>query len=76
MSDRQVKLSAGWAEETPALRKLRAKGYSVGGYMDKGQPKYSLYRMADDDHAFKYDMVHEFNSAEELNNMVKLLLED
>lgn len=76
MSDREIKLNNGWVEQNSTYRQLSAKGYSVGGYIDKGVPKYVLYRAADEHGGFKYDMVHEFNSAEELNRMVKLLLED
>ena len=54
---------------TNQSRKLANAGYSVGGYVDNGVPKYVLYR-ADD----KFTRVHEFDSQEELDNMIKLLL--
>lgn len=77
MSDREVRVEDGFvvgtADDT-VHHKLRAKGYSVGGYIDKGVPRYVLYRK--DDAAQKYERIHEFNSAEELNNMVKLLIEE
>jgi hypothetical protein len=44
----------------------------VGGYIDNLKPKYVLYRVADN----KFERVHEFDTTEELNNMLKLLLED
>ena len=74
MSDRKIQLDGGWVEDSTPVRRLREKGYYVGGYIDKGQPKYSLYRKNDD--KVRFEHVHEFDSAEELNNMVKLLLED
>lgn len=77
MSDREIKVDNGWVDSNSAVNsKLHRKGYSVGGYIDKGIPKYVLYRM--DDNAFhrRFDRVHEFKTPEELNNMVKLLLED
>ena len=49
--------------------KLFDAGYSVGGYVDNGVPKYVLYRID-----AKFTRVHEFNSREELDNMIKLLI--
>lgn len=72
MSDRELKLNGGWVEVNSASRRLTQKGYHVSGYMDKGKPYYMLHRVEDS----KYKVVHEFNSAEELNNMVKLLLDE
>ena len=63
----------GTADDT-VHHKLRAKGYSVGGYIDKGVPRYILYRL--NDTRVLYQRVHEFDSAEGLNNMVKLLIEE
>ena len=63
----------GWVNtHSPVSKKLYAKGYSVGGYIDKGIPKYVLYRIDDG----KFGRVHEFNTNEELNTMLKLLLDE
>lgn len=67
-------LEDGWAENNVTYHKLHAKGYSVGGYIDSGVPKYVLYRI-DGVKYFKYETVHEFDSVEELELMVKLLLD-
>ncbi len=76
MSDRDIEMDNGWVNtHSPVSKKLYAKGYSVGGYIDKGVPRYVLYRTGDE-HGFKYERIHEFDSAEELNMMVKLLIEE
>lgn len=63
----------GWVDSNSAVNsRLHRKGYSVGGYIDKGIPKYVLYRIDNE----KFDRVHEFDTNEELNNMLKLLLDD
>lgn len=63
----------GWVPSNSAVAsKLFKKGYSVGGYIDKGVPRYVLYRKD----GMKFDRIHEFDTSEELNNMLKLLLED
>lgn len=50
--------------------RLHAAGYSVGGYVhEDGRPRYVLYRVDD-----KFTRVHEFDTREELDNMVKLLI--
>lgn len=73
MSDRDIEMDNGWVNtHSPVSKKLYAKGYSVGGYIDKGVPKYVLYRTTDDMGSF--ERVHEFNTVEGLNNMVKLLI--
>ena len=73
MSDRDIEMDNGWVNTHSLVsKKLYAKGYSVGGYIDKGVPRYVLYRM---DNGY-FSRVHEFDSAEELNNMVKLLIEE
>ena len=73
MSDREIKADNGWVDSNSAANsRLHRKGYSVGGYIDKGIPKYVLYRIDDG----KFGRVHEFDSNEELNTMLKLLLED
>jgi hypothetical protein len=73
VSNRELKVDNGWVDSNSAVNsKLHTKGYSVGGYIDKGIPKYVLYRVADN----KFERVHEFDTNEELNNMLKLLLED
>lgn len=73
MSDREIKVDNGWVDSNSAVNsKLHRKGYSVGGYIDKGIPKYVLYRI--DDGGF--ERVHEFDTNEELNTMLKLLLDD
>lgn len=75
MSNREVKFDNGWIPSaSPVNAKLFKKGYSVGGYIDKGVPKYVLYRA--DDVRMKFERIHEFDTAEELNNMVKLLIEE
>ena len=52
-------------------KRLYEAGYSVGGYLiDDGPVKYVLYRVNENTH----ERVHEFDSREELDNMVKLLL--
>lgn len=73
MSDREIEVDNGWIPSESAVNaKLHKKGYSVGGYIDKGIPKYVLYRMADGD----FERVHEFDTPEELNMMLKLLLDE
>jgi hypothetical protein len=62
----------GWVDTySNASRRLQKAGYAVGGYrLDNGEPRFVLYR----DDTGKLERVHEFDSAEELNNMIKLLL--
>ena len=73
MSDRDIEVDNGWVNtHSPVSKKLYAKGYSVGGYIDNGVAKYVLYRTDDG----KFERVHEFNTNEELNTMVKLLIEE
>lgn len=69
MKDRKLNVDNGWVD-TADHRRLYKYGYSVGGYIDNGVSKYVLYR----DEGNKYTRVHEFESAEELNNMIKLLI--
>ena len=72
MSDREVKVDNGWVDShSVANQRLLKKGYAVGGYTDKGVAKYVLYRMNG-----KFERVHEFDTSEELNNMLKLLLDE
>ena len=78
MRNRELRIEHGYVvgrDEDSVHRELMAKGYSVGGYVDKGIPRYMLYRVTSAPH-FKYETVHEFNTPEELNNMVKLLLDE
>ena len=56
----------------PTYHRLRAKGYSIGGFVDKGVPNYVLYR----DEGHKFTRVHEFDSIEDLNRVIKLLLDE
>ena len=73
MSDRDIEVDNGWVNTHSSVsKKLYAKGYSVGGYIDKGIPKYVLYRIDDG----KFERVHEFDTPEEMNNMIKLLIEE
>jgi hypothetical protein len=66
-------LDNGWVDvnfNDTSIR-LNKAGYSVGGYVDDDKvTKYVLYRATTD----KFERVHEFDSIEELNNMIKLLL--
>jgi hypothetical protein len=68
VKDRTVKVDNGWVD-TLAHKRLYKAGYSVGGFVDNGVPKYVLYRVDDN-----FTKVHEFDSQEELNNMIKLLI--
>lgn len=70
MKDRDLELDNGWVTQNDTNRKLRALGYSVGGYIDKGVPRYVLYRLE----KTLLERVHEFDSAEELNRTIKLLI--
>ncbi len=74
MSNREIKFVGGWVETNSAYRRLQDKGYHASGWIDKGVPKYALYRR--EEGGLGFVMLHEFNSAEELNNMVKLLLDE
>lgn len=74
MSDREIKFVGGWVETNSTYRRLQDKGYSAGGWIDKGLPKYALYRR--EEGVLSFVMLHEFDTAEELNNMVKLLLDE
>jgi hypothetical protein len=77
VSDRDIEVDNGWVNtHSPVSKKLYAKGYSVGGYIDNGVPKYVLYRTSDEQGRFTYVRIHEFDTNEELNNVVKLLLDD
>lgn len=72
---RDLELDNGWVSHTRMSRRLRDAGYTVGGYTDKGVTKYVLYRIEQSGvGAGMYTTVHEFDSTEELNNMVKLLI--
>ena len=74
MSDREIEGDDGWVGSYSAVNsKLFKKGYSVGGYIDNGVAHYALYRW---NVGNKFELVHKFNTNEELNNMLKLLLED
>ena len=77
MSDRDIEVDNGWVNTHSSVsKKLYAKGYSVGGYIDNGVPKYVLYRTGDGHGGFKYERIHEFDTLKELNNTVKLLLDE
>lgn len=69
MNDREFETDNGWVDTFTYNRLFRA-GYSVGGFVDNGVPKYVLYRVYD----HKHERIHEFDSMKELNNMVKLML--
>lgn len=72
---RDLELDNGWVSDTNTSRRLRNAGYSVGGYIDKGVSRYVLYRVEQSGvGAGMYTVVHEFDSPEELNAMVKLLI--
>lgn len=71
MKDREVAREDGWIPVSPLTRKLAALGYSVGGYSDNGVARYVLYRVSTGNH---FERVHEFDTPEEMNNMVKLLI--
>lgn len=67
---RDVRIDNGWVD-TLTYKKLYEHGYSVGGYIDDDKTaKFVLYRVEPD----SFTRVHEFNSEEELNNMIKLLI--
>jgi hypothetical protein len=72
---RDLKLDNGWVTHTDTSYRLRSAGYTVGGYIDKGVPKYVLYRLEQSGvGAGMFTIVHEFDTPEELTNMVKLLI--
>ncbi len=74
---RDLELDNGWVSHTNTYlqRRLRDSGYTVGGYIDKGAPKYVLYRMEQSGvGAGMHTIVHEFDTPEELTIMVKLLI--
>ena len=63
----------GWVNTHSSVNsKLHRKGYSLGGYIDNGMARYVLYRIDDG----KFERVHEFNTKKELNNMLKLLIDE
>jgi len=68
---KDIAINGGWVD-TLAHRKLYKHGYAVGSYaIDNDKAKYVLYRYGASQ---RLERIHEFDSAEELNNMVKLLL--
>jgi hypothetical protein len=69
MKDRDLGLDNGWVD-TFAYKRLYKHGYSVEGFIDNGVARYVLYRVEPTD----FTLIHEFDSAEELNNMIKLLI--
>jgi hypothetical protein len=71
MSNREIRVDNGWVD-THAHKRLNQAGYLVGGYVDQGIPKYVLYRID----GGKFERVHEFDTNEELNTMLKLLLDE
>ena len=73
MKDRDIELDNGWVVQSDTNRRLHALGYSVGGYIDKGVPRYVLYRRLGEA-GVKFERVHEFDSEEELQRTVKLLI--
>jgi hypothetical protein len=71
VKDREIEMDNGWVDTySAASRRLHNAGYSVGGYVDNGVGKYVLYRVYD----HKHERIHEFDSKEELTNMLKLIL--
>ena len=75
MTPRDLELDNGWVSNTRTSRRLRDAGYTVGGYIDSGVPKYVLYRIEQSGvDAGMFTIVHEFDTPGELNNMVKLLI--
>jgi hypothetical protein len=73
VKDREIEMDNGWVDTyNAARRRLHNAGYSVGGYVDNGVPKYVLYRVTDT--LSNFERIHEFDSMKELNNMVKLIL--
>jgi len=68
-------LEDGWAGNNANYHRLHAKGYSVGGYIDNEVPKYALYRITPTAPHLWYETVHVFDSVEELELMVRLLLD-
>lgn len=72
---RDLELDNGWVSNTNTSRRLRNAGYTVGGYIDNGVPKYVLYRVEQSGVGVNgFAVVHEFDTPEELNAMVKLLI--
>ncbi len=75
MSNREIVFEGGWVVQNTASMRLRQKGYSAAGWDSNGQAEYALYRW-DEGKDKKYTLVCRFNTPEELNNMVKLLLDE
>lgn len=72
---RDLKLDNGWVSHTDTTRRLHGAGYTVGGYIDKGVSRYVLYRIEQSGvGAAAYTAIHEFDTPEELKNMIKLLI--
>ena len=72
---RDLELDNGWVSDTNTSRRLRNAGYTVGGYIDKGVPRYVLYRIDRTSSGVGiHTRIHEFDSPEEVNAMVKLLI--
>lgn len=72
---RDLRLDNGWVSSTNTYHRLRDAGYTVGGYINNGVPKYVLYRLEQSGvGAGMYTIVHEFDTPEELDNVVKLLI--
>jgi len=71
---RDLEVDNGWVTYTNTSRRLRDAGYTVGGYIDNGVSKYVLYRVVGGVGVNGFAVVHEFDTPEELNNMVKLLI--
>jgi hypothetical protein len=75
VTPRDLELDNGWVSNTNTSRRLRDAGYTVGGYIDNGVPKYVLYRIEQSGvDAGMFTIVHEFDTPEELTIMVKLLI--
>lgn len=76
MKDRKIKFDGARMTANPYGYELVKMGIAVGVIMDDktGKVTYALHRIPDDPKNMLYPTIAEFETTEELNNMVRLLL--
>ena len=72
-----IEFNGDWLVRTETSMRLNDAGYMVGTFMDKDVRKYTLHNrsLAHGPEKIRWPVVFETTDLQELNNMVKLLIQ-